>query len=120
MSRKTPIPTMMKSKPVMPPGAAATQDSVVQGAKMKPMNAHQKLEIVLFTDPWRSPIHRIASHTLSGRIAVPSAWDSNATLMLLVECVIASVQEMSWETVKDRTDALEQAFDRTRLFRKFT
>lgn len=77
-------------------------------------------EIVLFTDPWRSPIHRMATHTLSGRIAVPSAWDSNATLMLLVECVIASVQELLWETVKDRTDALEAAFDRTRLFRKFT
>ncbi len=77
-------------------------------------------EIVLFTDPWRSPIHRLARHTLSGRIAVPSAWDSNAALMLLVECVIASVQESLWETVKDRTDALEEAFDRTRLFRKFT
>jgi DNA-binding MurR/RpiR family transcriptional regulator len=77
-------------------------------------------EIVLFTDPWRSPIHRIARHTLSGRIAVPSAWDSNAALLLLVECVIASVQETLWETVKDRTDALETAFDRTRLFRKFT
>jgi len=77
-------------------------------------------EIVLFTDPWRSPIHRIARHTLSGRIAVPSAWDSNAALLMLVECVIAAVQEILWETVRDRTDALETAFDRTRLFRKFT
>lgn len=77
-------------------------------------------EIALFTDQWRSPIHRIATHTFSGRIAVPSAWDSNAALLLLVECVIASVQQMLWETVKQRTDALEEAFDRTRLFRKFT
>lgn len=76
--------------------------------------------VVLFTDQWRSPIHRIARYTFSGRIAVPSAWDSALPLMLLVECAIASVQETLWETVKERTDALETAFDRTKLFRKFT
>jgi hypothetical protein len=42
------------------------------------------------------------------------------SLMLLVESLIAAVQEEHWETVKERTDALEQAFDQTRLFRKFT
>ena len=77
-------------------------------------------EIVLFTDQWRSPIHRIAAHTFSSRIAVPSAWDTCLPLLMLVECTIAAVQEMLWETVKDRTDALEAAFDRTKLFRKFT
>ena len=77
-------------------------------------------KVVLFTDQWRSPIHRLALYTFSGRIAVPSAWDSGLPLMLLVECAIASVQETLWETVKERTDALEAAFDRTRLFRKFT
>lgn len=87
---------------------------------MGQMCHEQGAKIVLFTDPWRSPIHRLATHTISGRIAVPSAWDSNASLLLLVECVIAAVQEQLWETVKDRTDALETAFDRTRLFRKFT
>ena len=77
-------------------------------------------EVVLFTDPWRSPIHKIARHTFTSRISVPSAWDSMAALMLLVECAIAAVQEQLWETVKTRTDALEDAFDRTRLFRKFS
>lgn len=77
-------------------------------------------EVVLFTDQWRSPIHRIATHTFSGRIAVPSAWDSTASLLVLVECAIASVQETLWESVKARTDSLETAFDRTKLFRKFT
>lgn len=83
--------------------------------------AHERgAELVLFTDQWRSPIHRIARHTFACRIAVPSAWDSALALMLLVECAIASVQEARWETVKDRNDALEAAFDRTKLFRKFT
>lgn len=77
-------------------------------------------EVVLFTDQWRSPIHRLALYTFSGRIAVPSAWDSALPLLLLVECAIASVQETLWESVKKRTDTLEEAFDRTRLFRKFT
>jgi len=76
--------------------------------------------VVLLTDQWRSPIHRIATHTFSGRIAVPSAWDSGLTLVLLIECTIAAVQEIMWESVKARTDALEAAFDQTKLFRKFT
>jgi len=31
-----------------------------------------------------------------------------------------SVHEIMWDTVKNRTDALETAFDQTKLFRKFT
>jgi len=77
-------------------------------------------QIILFTDQWRSPIHRIAAHTFAARIAVPSAWDSCLPLLMLIECAIAAVQETLWETVKDRTDALEAAFDQTKLFRKFT
>ena len=75
--------------------------------------------MVLFTDQWRSPVHRVATYTFTGRIAVPSAWDTCLPLMMLIECTIAAVQELMWETVKDRTDALEVAFDRTKLFRKF-
>jgi DNA-binding MurR/RpiR family transcriptional regulator len=76
-------------------------------------------DIVLFTDQWRSPIHRLAKLTFTARIAVPSAWDSCLPLLLLAECAIAAVQETMWETVKDRTDALEAAFDATKQFRKF-
>ncbi len=76
-------------------------------------------EVVLFTDQWRSPIHRLASLTFSARIAVPSAWDSTLPLLLLLECTIAAVQETLWETVKERTDALEEAFNASKLFRKF-
>ena len=80
----------------------------------------QGAEVVLFTDQWRSPIQKIAKHTFAARIAVPSAWDSGLALLLLVEAVIAAVQEAQWESVKVRTDQLEAAFDRTRLFRRFT
>ncbi len=76
-------------------------------------------EVVLLTDQWRSPIHRLAKHTFAARITVPSAWDSMASILMLLECVIAEVQERLWDSVKERTDELEQAFDRTKLFRKF-
>jgi DNA-binding MurR/RpiR family transcriptional regulator len=83
--------------------------------------AHDRgVEVVLFTDQWRSPIQKLARHTFAARIAVPSAWDSLVALLLLVESLIAAVQEDQWESVKERTDQLEAAFDRSRLFRKFT
>lgn len=77
-------------------------------------------EIVLLTDQWRSPIHRIAALTFTARIAVPSAWDSCSPLLMLVECTIAALQEIMWDTVQGRNEALEDAFDQTKLFRKFT
>ncbi|MCJ7874049.1 MurR/RpiR family transcriptional regulator [Phaeobacter sp. J2-8] len=87
---------------------------------MAQMAADRGAVLALFTDQWRSPIHRLARLTFGARIAVPSAWDTNLALMLLVECTIAAVQEMLWDSVKERTDALETAFDQTKLFRKFT
>lgn len=93
------------------------ENATLQMAQM----CHEKeAEIVLFTDQWRSPIHRIANLTFASRIVVPSAWDSCLPLLMLMECAIAAVQENLWETVKARTDALEAAFDQTKLFRKFT
>ncbi len=77
-------------------------------------------KIVLFTDQWRSPVHELADCSFCGRIVVPSAWDSSVTLMLLLETVIADVQERTWDSTKGRMEALEEMFDRTRFFRKFT
>lgn len=88
--------------------------------QMAQMCREKGAEIVLFTDQWRSPIHRIAKHTFTSRIGVPSAWDTCLPLLMITECVIAAVQGLLWETVKVRADALETAFDQTKLFRKFT
>ena len=87
---------------------------------MAEMAHDQGVEVVLFTDQWRSPIQKLATHTFAARINVPSAWDSSVALLLLVESLIAALQEDQWESVKERTDKLEAAFDRSRLFRKFT
>ncbi|MEO1139815.1 MAG: MurR/RpiR family transcriptional regulator, partial [Pseudomonadota bacterium] len=77
-------------------------------------------EIILMTDQWRSPVHQLATVCLSNRIVVPSAWDSAATTMLLLETMISSVQTLNWSKTKARIEELEDMFDQTKLFRKFT
>lgn len=88
--------------------------------KLAEMAHARGAEIILFTDQWRSPVHQLATHSFSSRIVVPSAWDSAATTMLLVETMIAAVQNLDWDQTKARMEELEDMFDRTRLFRKFT
>jgi len=83
--------------------------------------AHSKgARVILFTDQWRSPVHHLAEISFSCRIVVPSAWDSAVTPLLLLETMISSVQELTWGDTKDRMEALEDMFDQTKLFRKFT
>ncbi|MEM7069003.1 MAG: MurR/RpiR family transcriptional regulator [Pseudomonadota bacterium] len=79
----------------------------------------KEAEIILFTDQWQSPVAGFASVTFSNRIAVPSAWDSLVTCILLSEIIIAEVQERHWGTTRGRMEELENMFDRTRFFRKF-
>ncbi|WP_259987192.1 MurR/RpiR family transcriptional regulator [Sulfitobacter sp. S190] len=87
--------------------------------KLAEMAAARGARIVLFTDQWRSPVHRLADITLTSRIIVPSAWDSAATTMLLTESMISAVQTLSWDSTRDRMQELEEIFDKTKLFRKF-
>jgi DNA-binding MurR/RpiR family transcriptional regulator len=83
--------------------------------------AHSRgAKIILLTDQWRSPVEAFADICLTNRIVVPSAWDSSTTIMLLVETMISSVQSQNWERTKNRIECLEDMFDQTKLFRKFT
>ncbi len=88
--------------------------------KLAEMAAERGAKIVLFTDQWCSPINKFADCCFNSRIVVPSAWDSNVTVLLLLETVIAEVQERIWPVTKERMQGLEEMFDRTRFFRKFT
>ena len=88
--------------------------------KLAEMANARSAKIILFTDQWRSPVHHLAEVSLSCRIIVPSAWDSLTTTMLLVETMISSVQNLNWDETKDRMETLEDMFDQTKLFRKFT
>lgn len=93
------------------------ENSTLQLAKF----AREKgAKIVLFTDQWLSPISSMAEISFSSRIVVPSAWDSSVTSTLLTEIIIAEVQERHWGKTRERMELLEDMFDRTRFFRKFS
>ena len=74
--------------------------------------------IVLFTDQWASPITKLADHVVHAMVEVPSSWDSTLGINLIVEALIAEVQNRRWDKAKDRIEALEDMFQSTRIFRK--
>ncbi len=88
--------------------------------KLAELAKERGAKIVLFTDQWRSPIHTMSDVCFSSRIVVPSAWDSTATPLLLVESMISAVQAQLWDSTRSRMESLEEMFDSTKLFRKFT
>ncbi len=76
------------------------------------------VEIVLFTDPWASPIAKFAAHTFRIQIEAPSAWDSSVVTLFVVEALIEAVQSANWSETRDRMKSLEELFEASRLFRK--
>ncbi|WP_299845656.1 MurR/RpiR family transcriptional regulator [uncultured Roseovarius sp.] len=82
--------------------------------------AERGVTIILITDQWASPVTAHASFTFNCWVEIPSAWDSNISTMMLLEALIAATQEEKWPETRDRYERLDELFDLTRLFRKFT
>ncbi len=78
----------------------------------------RKVSIVLFTDQWGSPVSKYAKYKFNCQIEVPSAWDSCIVISLILEALIAALQNTRWPETKKRMKILEELFDQTRLFRK--
>ena len=74
--------------------------------------------VIVVTDQWASPIASIADYTFNCWVEIPSAWDSNVSTMMLLETLIAAVQEENWPRAKDRYERLDEIFEAARLFRK--
>ncbi len=91
------------------------ENVVLQVAEMA---REQGAEIVLVTDRWVSPAARFASHTFACHIEAPSAWDSNVMLMVLVETLLAAVQDLTWGITAGRMRRLEELYARTKFFRR--
>jgi DNA-binding MurR/RpiR family transcriptional regulator len=70
--------------------------------------ARQGATVVLLTDPWLSPIARVARHVLPAHIVAPSNWDSSAGLLLLTEALVAAVTKRLWDSAKPRMEAVER------------
>lgn len=78
----------------------------------------KQLDIILFTDHWKSPIHKHASCCFGAYTQAPSAWDSTVCINFLVEALVSAVQNENWHATRDRINQLEKLFDETRLFHK--
>lgn len=67
----------------------------------------RRVTTIVLTDQWLSPAARYARHTLPARVAVPSAWDSNAALLAVAEALIADVMTRRWSESRKRMAAIE-------------
>ncbi|SDG38766.1 transcriptional regulator, RpiR family [Limimonas halophila] len=79
----------------------------------------REVTVVLFTDQWGSPVSKHAQHVFNCGIDAPSAWDSSAVMLVVVEALIAAVENLRWDATRERMEVLEDLFDRTGLLKKF-
>ena len=74
---------------------------------MAEMAAERKVQIVLFTDQWLSPVSRHARYTLAAHTAGPAGWDANTPLLMLADALIAAITTRHWDDIQQRIHALE-------------
>jgi len=86
--------------------------------RLAQLASERGVRVVLITDQWSSPVASVADYAFNCWVEIPSGWDSNSSTMLLLEAMIASVQESRWEDTRDRYEELDQLFTQSRLFRK--
>ena len=87
--------------------------------RLAEMATERGVTLVVLTDQWGSPATRFAAQSLHARVEAPSAWDSTAVILFLVEALVAAVQDADWDETRARMTELETLIDRTRMFRKF-
>lgn len=92
------------------------ENSVLQVAELA---VEQGAEVVLITDRWLSPAARLARRRLVCHVEAPSAWDSTVPLLVLVETLLAAVQDLRWQDTESRLKRMEDLYEKVRFFRKF-
>ena len=78
----------------------------------------QGADVILITDRWMSPAAGQARVTLAAHVEAPSAWDSNAVLIVLAEALLSAVQDLNWTETEKRLKRMEELYARTRFFRR--
>lgn len=86
--------------------------------KFAEMAKERKAQLILFTDQWGSPVAKFAAISFHARIEAPSAWDSSIASLLIVESLIAAVENVAWKKTRGRIKSLEKLYDRTGMFKK--
>ncbi|MFT4149183.1 MAG: MurR/RpiR family transcriptional regulator [Paracoccaceae bacterium] len=92
------------------------ENSVLQLVELA---AEQGAEVVLITDRWVSPAAQHARHTFAAHVEAPSAWDSTVSVLVLVETLLAAVQDLAWDVTEARMKRMESLYDRSRFFRRY-
>jgi DNA-binding MurR/RpiR family transcriptional regulator len=73
------------------------------------LHAHEHgATIILFTDPWLSPLADIATRVLTSRVEAPSPFDSLVPSLMLVETVVAGLSAKLGDAAKGRIEELER------------
>jgi DNA-binding MurR/RpiR family transcriptional regulator len=86
--------------------------------QMVELAREQGAEVVLITDRWMSPAAGQARVALAAHVDAPSAWDSNAVLIVLAEALLSAVQDLNWAKTEARLQRMEELYARTRFFRR--
>lgn len=68
----------------------------------------QKSQIVLLTDQWRSPLYPLANITLTAHTKGDTGWDTNVSIMALVDALIGALNNQDWARTKIRLEKREQ------------
>ncbi|MFI1305627.1 MurR/RpiR family transcriptional regulator [Streptomyces sioyaensis] len=83
------------------------QDDTVQLARY----AHERgAKVVLFTDPWLSPVAEFADVVLPARVEAPSPFDSIVAPTALVETLVAAVHARLGPPAEERLRAAEESW----------
>ncbi len=81
------------------------QDDVIHFARQA---VRRKATVILLTDRWLSPITNVAEYVFPVHIEVPSIWDSAAATLVLIEALVAAVNQRRWPEVRERLERLEE------------
>jgi DNA-binding MurR/RpiR family transcriptional regulator len=81
------------------------QNSTIEFARRA---AEKGCQIVLFTDPWLSPIADVARHVLTSTVQGASPFDTMVPGLALIEAVIASLSLKLGSQAKPRIEELER------------
>lgn len=81
------------------------QNSTIEFARRA---AEQGCQIVLFTDPWLSPVADVARHVLTSTVHGPSPFDTMVPGLALIETVVAGLSVKLGAQAKPRIAELER------------
>ena len=77
--------------------------------------SERKCKLILITDQWTSPLSVHADITLTAYTEGKTGWDTNVAIMLLMDALIAALNNVHWEHTKTRLEEIEQLRQRFQI-----